>query len=333
MSFASPKAISRVEIDTYTIHRETDDVEASANRSLARISVDFLLNFTDPSGYRPAAAISAEATDLNAAEYDVDSQIPSIHSEDALALHDQPFEDIDDFLSGYCFPLSVPGEKGERMSTGTINSIASDTELMFALEARAGEMVTQLVAQQLSLQERDGGVENNLDVSLANVVFTAANVRQFVWAFFHYFHSQFPILHRATFDVRTVSMPLLLAVVLFGSMSFYPSDNFLAMRQFFAVAESYIFDQSLFRKMPQCSREAWGINDEIELLQAGLLIVMMQNNNTDLITRRRIRVQRIPSLISTIRASGLFSYRRHHLFTSTSSPAWQLFVADEARVR
>lgn len=333
MGLASSNLASTPEVDMRSTYRETEDIETSASRTGGHISIDFLLNFTDPSGYRPSAAIAAEAVDLATEEYDLNFQISSFPSARTLAFHHQPFDNTDNFLFGYCFPLSMPQYGTEEVSHRAKNCVASNPELISALEVRAGEMVAQLFAQQSLLQERYGSIEATLDASLANLVFTAANMQHCVWAFFRYFHSQFPILHPASFDVRTVSPPLLLAVVLFGSMSCSPSDVSLAMRQFFGVAEAHIFDQLLLRTMPQCCQETWTINTEIELFQASLLFVILQNNSNDLTTRRRLRLQRIPSLIAAVRCSGLFAYKRKYPFTNTNSIEWQSFISDEIRVR
>ncbi|PSN73800.1 hypothetical protein BS50DRAFT_614831 [Corynespora cassiicola Philippines] len=326
-------ATSDIEVEVRPTRRETGNAEAGASKKGTRISIDFLLKFTDPSGYRPSAAIAAEATDLDTIE-DVDSQVPSFYPGRSLTLQNQPFSDADELCSEYfCFPLLMSRGEGKEAFPRVRGCPASDHEETSVLEARAREIVSRLLAQQSLMQQRDSGVQASFDALFANSVFTVANVRHFVWGFFHYFHDQFPILHQATFSMQTVSLPLLLTVILFGSMSYSPSDISLATRQVFDVAEAYVFDQLISTQMPQCTRETCSINNEIELLQAGLLFLIIQNNSNDMTTRRRIRLQRIPCLVAGVRASGLFAYKRKHLITGMNRPEWRLFLSDEARVR
>ena len=194
MSTASSSATYRVKTDTRPTRTRTNgDVEVSARRTGPRISIDFLLNFTNPSGYRPAATISAEAPDVDVVDHDVDSQLPTIHSEENLAFYDQPLDITDDF---YYFPFFLSSEENVELSSGGINYFPmSDPELMSAFETRAGEMVSLLCAQQLPLQDQYDGGEARPGPSVASALFTAANVRHFVWAFFHYFHSSFTVIH------------------------------------------------------------------------------------------------------------------------------------------
>jgi hypothetical protein len=158
-------------------------------------------------------------------------------------------------------------------------------------------------------------------------------VRHYVWSFFHYFHYSFPILHKPSFDIQTVSLPLLLTLILFGSMSSNPLDASITIQQFSHVAEGYIFDQVVSRQMLQVPQAACIDNEELELFQAGLLFLAFLNNSNDLTTRRRIRLQRIPSLSTAVRASGLFAYKRQYFSPGPGTHDWQGFIFDELRLR
>lgn len=333
MDIASSCATSRVGVVVRPNPRQTNKAEAPASGNGARISIDFLLNFTDPSGDRPSATIAAEATNLNIVGHDINSQILPIYTEDPLSFHDQSFANTDDSFSVYYFPPFLAAGEHEGTYPGMINNLSADPEILSTYEVRAKEMLSQILGQQPSVQERNIGAHTSPDTSLASEVFSSTNIQYFVWAYFHHFHNQFPILHRASFDIRTVSLLLLLTIVLVGSMSRNPSDISLAIRQFFDIVEAHVFDQMNSRHMLRGPRETWTTDPELELLQAGLLFIMLQNNSNDPITRRRLRLQRLPSLIATVRASGLFAYKHRDLDTSSDESGWRLFISDEIRVR
>jgi hypothetical protein len=330
----SSSAISRIDVDVHSSHRTPFNIEISAGGECGRISVDFLLNLTNPSGYRPSAAIAAEAPEIDNIEENAVSWAPQVLLKDHLTVLDQPFGDTGDFSSFvFGFPsLTSEREDGEVFSL-IKGCLPTDREATPALEVRIGELLRQLSAQQVSILERNSDAQATFDVQLAELVFTVTNVECFVWEFFHYFHDQFPVLHKPTFDSCLVSLPLLLTVILFGSLSTNPSDVSIAVRQYFDVAEAYVFDQLTSRQMLQRPPDAWNLNDEVELLQAGLLFLMIQNNSNDLTVRRRLRLQRVPCLIAAVRASGLLAYKRQHLVTCEDRPEWRLFITDEARLR
>lgn len=331
LSLACSSATERSDLDKHPTHRKAGDAEANVGGECGLISFDFLLSFTNPSGFRPSAAIAAEAVDLQTIEHKADSWDPQNHSGDHHTVHGQPFCEPGDSSSVFFgFPFPVPEKEDRSVLPVVRGCLTSDLETTSVLEARLNELLSQLSAKRNSMLECDSDTKASFDLQLAKDVFTVANVRLFVCDYFHYFHDQFPVLHKPTFDSQTASLALLLTVVLFGSMASYPSDVSIAIRQFFDVAEAYIFDHLISKHL---LHEACNIHHEIELLQAALLFLMVQNNSNDLTTRRRLRSQRIPTLVAAVRASGLFAYKRQHLVTGKDRPEWRLFVFDELRLR
>ncbi|KAH6628969.1 hypothetical protein C7974DRAFT_393562 [Boeremia exigua] len=334
LGLPSSSATSRIGVN-HSSYRNASNTQGSTGGDYGRHSIDFLLNFTSPLGYRPSAAIAAEATNVITVEHSAESWNSQFRTNDHYSVQSPPSRDSDDFPTVFLgFPPLMPGEEeGRDGSMPVIKDCSlSDLEEAFALEGRINELICQLSAHQDSMLEHGSIAEARFDVQLARFVFDKANVRQFIWEFFHYFHDQFPVLHKPTFDSQTVSLPLLLTVVLFGSMSSNPSDISIEIRQFFNVAESYVFDRVVSKHMLQRSCGAPATN-EIELLQAGLLLLVVLNNSNDPTVRRRLRLQRIPCLVAAVRASGLFSYRRQHSITGEYKPNWQLFILDEVQLR
>ncbi|KAF2849811.1 hypothetical protein T440DRAFT_468877 [Plenodomus tracheiphilus IPT5] len=330
-SYTNPQ----IEKDLHSDDSVAENVESLTCQERAGISIEFLLNFTNPSGYRPSAAIAAEAADLNTRENNDYSQTAKLQAKDYLLPHHQAMYDITDTQSsvlGFSFLTTERGDE-EILAVDRFWA-AADVQRSSGLEARVREIICQLSAQHKLMLERGSGLLGSFDVQLAEVVFTVANLKHFIWGYFHYFHAQYPVLHRPTFDSQAVSLPLLLAVFSFGSMSSNPSHMAFSIRQFFDIAEAYVFDQLVSsRVMRQCSTARNIANDEIELLQAALLFLIVQNNSSDLATRRRLRLQRIPALVTAVRVSGLFSYKRRCFSNGMKMHNWDIFIADEVRVR
>ena len=176
-------------------------------------------------------------------------------------------------------------------------------------------------------------MQANFDEQVARATFTTENVNYCVRAFFRYYFDELHLFYGPSFSVHTTSFPLLITVVLFGSMSSSQSDVSVALRQCFDVAEEYVFGRLALKSSIPCPPQEYVSNDDVELYQAGLLFMIILNNNSNLTVRRRIRLQRHSSLVAAVRNSGLFSYRRRDLSNATEDYLWQVVVADEARIR
>lgn len=128
---------------------------------------------------------------------------------------------------------------------------------------------------------------------ILQAVFTPNNFSQFIAAHFSTFHPQHPLVHRPTFDSDSVSLPLLLAVAMAGSVHCAPNDDVLAAPLFFDVAEDYIFES--LQKL-QVSNSSFD-DRETQILQAALLIIALQVSVNNDEVHRRIRVVRWPELV------------------------------------
>jgi hypothetical protein len=331
LDHAFSPATTPSEVDASSSHRQACDTGPKASGQRGGISIEFLLNFTDPSGYRTSATIAAETAELDDPNGATHTQSNLEHQQMA---HDEAFFDITDVPSMFFgFPYLMSGREAGYTSPMIGGSLTPELEDAYALEVRVRELIHQLSAQYSSMLERNIDIQPAFDIQLAEAVFTVGNVRHFVWAFFRYFNYSFHILHKPTFHIQTVSFPLLLALVFFGSMSSNNSDSSIAIKQFSQVAEAYIFDQLVSRQMLQLPHPASIGNEELELLQAGLLFLVILNNTNDLAARRRMRLQRYPSLVAAVRASGLFAYRRRDLVTYPKDIDWRGFATEEMRLR
>lgn len=317
-----------------TDHSQTSSAGPSTSEQRGGISVDFLLNFTDPSGFRPSAAIVAEAPELNGKDGEASTLQPRVHVNDHH-INEQSFSELlDDSSVFFGFPFLMSEMEDEYAAPIIGSALMPELDETYALKVRVKELVHHLSAQHNSMLGLNNGYHGAFDMQLAETIFTVANVRHFVSSFFQYFHYSFPVLHKPTFDIQTVSIALLLLVMFFGSLSARSSDISIAMSHFYRVVEAYIFDHVVALQIRHPQTPAICVdNEELEVLQAGLLALVLMNNSNDLPTRRRLRLQRIPSLVTAVRAAGLFAYRRQYFKPGLERRDWQGFIYDEMRLR
>jgi hypothetical protein len=167
-------------------------------------------------------------------------------------------------------------------------------------------------------------------MNAAKAVFTAENFEECVWAYFTVFHPQQPLLHWPTFDMHSVSLPLLLAVAFGGSVHCTPTDGALSSRTFFDLGEDFVFEH--LRDTVARLGVGYG-HHALEAVQAALLIVALQSSFNNEAARWRVRVSRHPELIAAIRSLNLLEPMTTTTSSHTEVPEWNAFIAEESRVR
>ena len=192
--------------------------------------------------------------------------------------------------------------------------------------ARIETLLSLLATQYASNPDAFALPADHLQTNLARAVFTGHNILQYVTAFFTYFHPHTPFIHRPSFNIETVSMPLLLAISLLGSVFAAPQDDALSARYFFDLGEEYVFGL-----MHQTSTADSYTNDgRIQILQAAVLMHGLQIDSNNDCVRLRIRTHRFPAIVAALRRLELFGTVR----TPQSGIAgWDQFIADEVKIR
>lgn len=286
----------------------------SDTHSSWRIPVKFLLDFTDPG----AATTTEKFTDKSTPEPTDDIIYPSLDAE--LAVFNL-FFDPGSWLIGMSefqpelleVPVTCPSE-----FPGGISK----------LETRMQHVIAELSRTHETMRNQGPRYQEPFKYALAESVFTAGNAQNFIWACFNTIHQHNPVIHRPTFDCEIASTPLLLSVVLFGSMYLPQSGPATSARQFFDLAEEYIFQHSTFRRLfDRLSPEDLS-GEEIEILQAAVTIEAVQDSINSKLTRRRIRVERHPRLIAIARSTGLFQVKRKEHVVD-----WKAFIRSETLIR
>jgi hypothetical protein len=191
-----------------------------------------------------------------------------------------------------------------------------------SMQHRADEMILLLTAQHDLTQDTNG----HFPIAMARSVFTSTNLVEFVSSFFHFFHPHTPFIHRPMFDMDNVSIHLLLAVFLVGSIFCTPQDDALATRCFFGLAEEYVFQ--LLREVIVRPSSSCDVN--IQVVQAAVLIHALQVNSNHEGVRLRVRVNRFPEIVAAMRHLDLFGVAHTR---NLKLGAWEQFIVDETKIR
>ncbi|KAJ5650279.1 uncharacterized protein N7484_004002 [Penicillium longicatenatum] len=164
-------------------------------------------------------------------------------------------------------------------------------------------------------------------------LFEISNISAFISAFFQSLHWHLPVIHFPTFDPGNISNPLLLAIFLSGATYTTPLDGATLSPWIFDVAEEYIFRKILNLTTTPSSKDPTHILPTVHLVQAALIMEMLQFGRDDMQTRRRIRIMRHPCLVSTIRSLGIFQLKRRTAPKVHDDRTWRILVAEEVCIR
>ncbi|KAF9885361.1 hypothetical protein FE257_012978 [Aspergillus nanangensis] len=113
-----------------------------------------------------------------------------------------------------------------------------------------------------------------------------------------------PFIHKASFNVNTASPALLLGIILLGSTYVSPEDASAAV-EYHTLAEYIVFEGPEFRQLLYEDKNPGLSAANIQLIQAALLVIGLQGSRSQLEANRRMRVQRVPALVSVARLLNL----------------------------
>jgi hypothetical protein len=277
------------------------------------IPITFLRNYTDPT----LQSVS-DAYLLSAAHAEPPEEPDLSFNKSVSYIHD---DYMDDLFSGVFSDIYA------NQDTGPVDP--TSPPVYFPLSpptARIEQLLSLLATQYASNPNAFTVPVGHFPTNLARAVFTGNNIAQFVTAFFTYFHPHTPFIHRPSFNIETVTMPLLLAISLLGSVFAAPQDDALSARYFFELGEEYAFGL-----LHHASTADSYTNDErIQILQAAVLMHALQMDSNNAGIRLRIRTHRFPAIVAALRRLDMFGTVR----TAQSRPAdWSQFVADEVKIR
>ncbi|KAF7561655.1 hypothetical protein G7046_g2485 [Stylonectria norvegica] len=201
-------------------------------------------------------------------------------------------------------------------------------------QSRVDNLIRGLSSTHETTRLQQNADSERFDTVLARSVFTPGNIQHFTRVFFSQVQPYHPILHPPTFDVEMIPLPLLLSVVCMGSLFSAPFDSAISVRSFFDTAEAYIYNHVVFRTLLERTGLELDITrEETQAIQAALTILVVQMGINDESTRRRIRLQRQPTLNQALRLSGLIRTKhpkRIHRYTGLE---WDAFIQYELAIR
>jgi hypothetical protein len=143
-----------------------------------------------------------------------------------------------------------------------------------------------------------------LDVAKAKIFFSPTNLHRFVNSFFENSADGDRFIHKASFNVNTASTTLLSTILLLGATCASPSDAAVA-EEYATLVEYSVFEDVEFRQLLYHDRNPQQSKENIELVQAAVLILTLQGSRDRVEVKRRIRIQRFPSLVSVARSLNL----------------------------
>lgn len=176
------------------------------------------------------------------------------------------------------------------------------------MSRRVYEVVVQLTNTYITLPKGHFAKVPSTKIAQADSFFTLSNVQAFTQTYFHHFHPHFSVIHRPSFDSTKASTRLLLAVCLAGSLYSSVPHNVARCKSFLDLAEEHIFADIALRRLAKGAkrRETDGTRLQdpdacLEVLQAGLVIVLLQNWEGSKAAQRRARLDRLQQLVSVSR--------------------------------
>ncbi|KAI9371468.1 fungal-specific transcription factor domain-containing protein [Aspergillus egyptiacus] len=292
------------------------------------LQFSFLRHFTDPSVERDRLAIGTTA------ECSTRRNLETLYShlEDALVPLDSMTACFGDFLEPEFFRPSLISD-----DFAPIDLLACGPS---RISEQLNELMTELIETSKSMRldcTNPSDVQLLQDTTQLAPLFTASNLAIFISAFFHSLHWHLPVVHFPTFDPGNVSKPLLLSIFLTGATYSSSLNEADVLPGLLDVAEEFIF-----RKVTTLSTQfSTQIEDPrrqtstIQLIQAALVMEMLQFGQERIETRRRIRIIRHPSLVSLMRCLGFFSVKRSimPMLCDGDDSTWKASIAEETCVR
>ncbi|GAB1218143.1 hypothetical protein ATERTT37_007395 [Aspergillus terreus] len=260
-------------------------MEESETSNPQRIPISFLLDYTNPT--------IRSAYDFHHMLAEHNARIPKTANQErrgSVMASDQVV-DAWPFLF-YAF-----------IDSAAVDPPIQPSSLMYGTDedARLAETIDRLIVHLEQSPAPNAG--RKFSRARARLFFSKDNIIRFVNAFFDIVYNSNPIIYRASFNINTTSLNLVLAVLLIGATCLSPEDAGAA-EEFYHATEYCIFEGTEFRRILYEEENPFPSADNIQLIQASILI-MLQGFKGPLEVRRRVRTQRFAALVSIVRLLGM----------------------------
>ncbi|KAJ5917881.1 hypothetical protein N7454_010256 [Penicillium verhagenii] len=254
----------------------------SDQRRPGQLSVPFLLNYSAPSNRNPGDVNRAlsllSTTESNGQEgLDLDPALPSLEVE--IGRSDLLFEDS--------WALFFGSPAGERQTPSRSSPLPEGLEDLEQRQLAADKMINCLSGVQLSDFNAWGKINNDLE----RTFFNETNVGDFIDAYFERtVRPRSRIVLKSSFNLKTTSAPLLLAIFLLGASCGLSETAKLEATTYIDMAEHAVFEDPTFHRLVynEQSLNCDSLDQaEIETIQAAVLIILVQLASPKAEARRR----------------------------------------------
>ncbi|KAJ9269565.1 transcriptional regulator family: Fungal Specific TF [Paecilomyces variotii] len=300
-------------------HRLLNGANEETCRVDDKVPIPFLLNYTHPSNQTP------ETSNRVLTEFGPDDASHRYPETSA------PGSDVDAVLSDLLFkdawetifdPLAIFEPR---------NNPSSGLDSPYQCQLAADRMLSKLK----ELASAHPRYFEQFDPDEAREFFCSNHVAEFIGAYFQQAHIPIRIIHRSCFYLETVSTPLLLSIFLIGTIC-QPAENISPLTIRYAdIIEWSVFEDSQFLRLMYMKQEedpSQIAGDQLEFVQAALLVIIVQSASPSTEVRRRIRVVRAPALLAVARALSLTKvqsrWNNNHALLDH-----RIFIEDEMRIR
>ncbi|EXK87924.1 hypothetical protein FOQG_08785 [Fusarium oxysporum f. sp. raphani 54005] len=167
-----------------------------------------------------------------------------------------------------------------------------------------------------------------LDQSCQRGFFTTSHFQHVLVFFFRRRHYHQDTIHWPTFDPEKVSLHLLLAVVLTGTVYLQclnQSSPSYINTPLLELAEKYVYKE--LKELSGQDVSPVTSQHMLEICQAAVLMNTLEGSANHIEARRRIASKRIPTLVATLRKSNMMSLKHE------PGKSWQDFVHRETCIR
>ncbi|KAM0131171.1 hypothetical protein ACHAO1_007485 [Botrytis cinerea] len=241
--------------------------------------------------------------------------------------------------------LAFPDELGDFMQSnalpilddfiwdGEFNNLPINSSLRSSskLEYRLQELISKLSVTHQRLSDLCDEDLPPFSEEIKTVLFTVPNLIDFTRLFFDHWYPNCPIIHQPTYNLETVSLPLLFAVFLIGAAYSSPRDTAALAKECGALCEEFVFENEELKEMLRSDQYSEK-STSLQVIQAAFLVSVLRNWQNGELARKKMRNGRYCDIVNGARALGYNSSR--NLYATGVCPFnWLAYIEAEARVR
>ncbi|CAD6442342.1 5adcff4b-b7b5-4f5f-af1b-8c894e5f0d47 [Sclerotinia trifoliorum] len=236
--------------------------------------------------------------------------------------------ELEDLMQGNSLPMLDDFIWNSETSTPSI-----DPSLLYSsrLESRLQELISRLAIAQDKIFKRCGGDAPPFSEEVKSVLLTVPNLVDFTRLYFEHWHPNSPVIHQPTYNLETVSLPLLFAVFLIGAAYSSPRDTASLATQCGTLCEEFVFEDDEVKSILRTEQGFEGPTS-LQAVQAALLVAVLQTWQNGPEARTRMRKKRYSDIVTMTRTLGYTSSKNMYA-TGICPFNWLGYVEAEAKIR